>query len=66
MTKKDYTLIAQSLANLRAKYGQSEPSLALVFNGICNDHANAIADMLQSDNPRFDRSMFLAACGVLD
>lgn len=66
MTKKDYTLIAQSLANLRAKYEQSGPILALVFNGICNDHANAIADVLQSDNPRFDRSRFLEACGVLD
>jgi hypothetical protein len=59
MTRKDYVLIANTLANLMKDFnngGDDTVSLALV--------SHELADVLASDNPRFDRIRFLAACGV--
>ena len=59
MTRKDYVLIADTLANLMKDFnngGDDTVSLTLV--------SHELADVLASDNPRFDRGRFLAACGV--
>lgn len=52
MTKKDYVLIASVFAN----HDNEIRSIA--------DVAEGLADMLERDNPRFDRSRFLKACGI--
>jgi hypothetical protein len=59
MTRKDYVLIADTLANLMSDFnngGEDSVSLSLV--------AQELADTLEADNPRFDRERFLTACGV--
>jgi hypothetical protein len=60
MTRKDYVLIAAALKAANTpfcNYGADGKTA----------HANCahqIADMLARDNPRFDRTRFLAAAGV--
>jgi hypothetical protein len=59
MTRKDYVLIAQTIADLMSDFnngGDDSVSLSLV--------AQELADTLAKDNPRFDRDRFLVACGV--
>jgi hypothetical protein len=59
MTRKDYVLIADTLANLMSDFnngGEDSVSLSLV--------AQELADALQADNARFDRDRFLVACEV--
>lgn len=59
MTRKDYELIAAALAraNMTAtRESLSAKTIALV--------AYELADKLATDNPRFQRGRFLAACGV--
>ena len=58
MTKKDYELIAQEIATSR-KVTQGETVLVSVAH-----LANSLATALEIDNPRFNRSTFLKACGV--
>ena len=51
MTAKDYILIAQALRDVKCDApGRWEAKV---------DIANAIANRLQSENPRFDRGIFL-------
>jgi hypothetical protein len=72
MTKKDYILIAAALkadaAHLDSKAIYSNYSTMPSWNKGAYDQWHttvmAIADVLARDNPRFDRSRFLAACGV--
>jgi hypothetical protein len=59
MTRKDYVLIADTLANLMSDFnngGEDSVSLSLV--------AEELATALETDNPRFNRARFLDACGV--
>jgi len=58
MTKKDFELIAFVLNGLNENFktGKYEVSLEKV----CDE----LADALQIENPRFNRSTFLKACGV--
>jgi hypothetical protein len=59
MTRKDYVLIADTLANLMQDFnncGDDSVSLSLV--------AEELARALQADNDRFDSARFLTACGV--
>jgi hypothetical protein len=59
MTRKDYVMIAEVIADLMADFnnGRSdEVSLSLV--------AQELARALQADNDRFDSARFLTACGV--
>lgn len=53
MTKKDYVAIAALLAGYPFTDDQDRISLA-----------HRAADMLQRDNPRFDRTRFLQACAA--
>lgn len=55
MTRKDYVLIAQTLANF-----QEDNGVMIERNAIAYDLADAFA----LDNPRFDRARFLVASGV--
>ena len=57
MTRKDYVLIAESL-------NRSIQSNMEEFQAPVKDAAHAMADALASENPAFDRSRFLEACGV--
>lgn len=54
MTRKDYELIA---AAIKTQVAGHERDLATKVV------AEAIAQALQRDNPRFDRARFLKACG---
>ena len=61
MTKKDYELIAGAI---KSEYdGMQRLDRIYVREGVFHA-ARAIAYALASDNPRFDRDKFLAACGV--
>jgi hypothetical protein len=52
MTKKDYQLIAQAIADTWC-----DAAAALLI-------AESVAKALEADNPLFNRDRFLAACGV--
>lgn len=67
MTRKHFSMIAQTVRNARLTYpagGYDTPAEAEkyreIFDGIAADFARKLA----AENPRFDRSKFLAACGV--
>jgi hypothetical protein len=56
MTRKDYVLIAEALKESQKLHNPS----FMVRAHMCDIVATALA----SDNPRFNRATFLAACGV--
>jgi hypothetical protein len=58
MTRKDYILIAEAIATAR-KVEQGDTVLVSVAH-----LANTLATDLEIENPRFNREMFLTACGV--
>ena len=58
LTRKDYVLIARAVNDAR---NASERELA-ERDGI-DAAVEYIADALATDNPRFDRTMFMLACG---
>jgi hypothetical protein len=51
MTRKDYKLIAEAFALFNYLH---QPTRHYI--------ANALADRLENDNPRFDRTRFIEAC----
>ena len=53
MTKKDYELIAQAFALYKCL---DQPTRWFI--------AQALADRLEKDNPRFDRALFIKACDL--
>ena len=55
MTRKDYVLIADTLARFTADGGDTIERDAIAYD---------LADALALDNPRFDRRRFLVASGV--
>lgn len=61
MTRKDYVLIADTIANLREQQRDAGP---FTNNPSLLEVAEELAHALQGDNPRFDRDRFLVACGV--
>jgi hypothetical protein len=56
MTRKDYELIAGVFANF-GKMVELEETIGA-------DIARNLADALEGTNPRFNRELFLKACGV--
>lgn len=59
MTRKDYQVIAQVLANLYSDFnngGSDEVSLSLVVD--------EMSKALEQDNPRFNADNFRKACGL--
>ena len=65
MTRKDYAVIAEALASVKPK--STEALVTTVpdeWRGRLyqwHDTLAALRDALQADNPRFDRSRFIAA-----
>ena len=53
MTRKDYNLLANTISV--SWFGSAELKWTFAVN---------LADKLAEDNPRFDKSRFLTACGV--
>lgn len=60
MTKKDYELIAQALADVSGNYEGEDWTVS----GVLGLVSWKLADALQATNPRFNRELFLKACGV--
>ena len=68
MTRKDYQLIADAL---NSAHSAGTPAHFLNDYGkgrryAVENIAHSLADALASDNPRFQRAKFLAACGLSD
>jgi hypothetical protein len=59
MTKKDYELIAGIIAQNQADFFEGEDGHSLL-----KILSHQLANELATDNPRFNRSTFLKACGV--
>lgn len=59
MTRRDFQMISATLARVRANSPAS-----LLFQDAADRHAYALADVLATTNPKFDRRRFLAASGV--
>jgi hypothetical protein len=55
MTRQDYILLAKTLKDTKAEHCSDAMSQ-------WEADAQHIADALQSDNPRFNKEKFLAAC----
>ena len=61
MTRKDYVLIAQVI---KAQIDMSDKFQEELSKVGAQNIAYDLAWKLSEDNPRFDRSRFLEACGV--
>ena len=73
MTRKDYVMIADTLRGLLADIERESGPMAvcdrtracLTGERLGVRHvASRLADQLRQDNPRFDRTRFMAACGI--
>ena len=69
MTRKDYVAIAKAFSNERLAWPKrSQPGEMAVGDEFAQaaltSTAARIASVFEADNPRFDRSRFLKACGV--
>ena len=56
MTRKDYQAIAEAI---KSTLHDNVPAVDIAYTIAAN-----LADVFAADNPRFDRSRFLAACGI--
>lgn len=67
MTHKDYELIVKALKTAADRIRICEPEDAQkdLLDGI-GYAADYLVDSLASDNPRFDRTKFLKACGIAE
>ena len=67
MTRKDYVLIANALKAAKFSDNPAELSTHIGTRRSIeqwNECVEEIADALEIENPRFDRNIFLAACGM--
>lgn len=70
MTRKDYVLIADTIAQMSRDIAQEQfDARAYTDKAILSGErlgvynlAQRLADQLRNDNPRFDRSRFIDAC----
>jgi hypothetical protein len=60
MTRKDFELIAEAIKGMKDTYDGEDWTI----NGAMHPFACKLADALETTNPRFDRALFLEACGV--
>lgn len=63
MTKKDYVAIAARIKDVREAYRVKNDGRALAGAA---EVAISLSTIFAEDNPRFDRSRFLGACGVVE
>lgn len=59
MTRKDYILIAEAITAEANEWSDQPEAFAAIGHT-----ASRIASALQRDNPRFNRAMFMNACGL--
>jgi hypothetical protein len=59
LTRKDYKAIANILNDQQADFNEGDDGKALL-----NIVAHQLSHYMAQDNPRFNRSKFLEACGV--
>jgi len=65
MTKKDYELIAEAIAQCATVTNKTGRTGGIQTVLIAKTHlSNMLATALEIENPRFNREMFLKACGV--
>ena len=65
MTRKDYVRFAAMLKQQRIANSHGiNPAMNHAKDVQWNDFVRAIVDIFEKDNPRFDRTKFLKACGV--
>lgn len=70
MTKKDYELIAQALGEQigfeseKDTYGDWTLDYKEGFTDGLKRACEVLAEVLEGDNPKFNRARFLTACGV--
>lgn len=73
MTRKDYILIADAIGELLADIERESAPMAVCDRTracLAGEHlgvrhaASRLADQLRQDNPHFDRTRFMAACGL--
>lgn len=62
MTKKDYANIAAQISGA-CLWGHKEHQVRI---NTLHEVANSLASLFASDNPRFDRAGFMAACNLPD
>lgn len=60
MTRKDYKALAEILKD---SYPATMPKDLAEYQQWHKALTENFADMLQADNPRFDRAKFMSACG---
>ena len=65
MTRKDFEAIAKSLTEER-EFLMKSPQYEDAYRDAFDCAVWALADALGALNPRFDRSRFTEACGVID
>ena len=65
MSRKDYVRIAAAIKAARAEIVAEEPEEfhSELLDGVAYV-ADFLADALKADNPSFDRTRFLTACGL--
>jgi hypothetical protein len=65
MTKKDYQLIAKSIYTINNKYlNDGQAFNKYLMMDLLEEVAKELADSMITNNPRFNRSKFLEACGL--
>ena len=67
MTRKDYVMIAETIRDLLGDIDRESPGMREVLRGERMGVASValrLADQLRQDNPRFDRTRFMEACGL--
>ena len=67
MTRKDYVMIAETIRELLADIDRESPGMREVLRGErmgVASVARRLAEQLRQDNPRFDRTRFIEACGL--
>lgn len=66
MTRKDYILIAKAITDTQKRINEHHADLVGtrldMLKGVRKAAAH-LADALAADNPRFDSTVFLTACG---
>ena len=63
MTRKEYIALAAIIKNNHDVKVISPNNFRFVIK---SDFINDLSVYLQKDNPRFDRSKFIAACGIFE
>ena len=62
LSRKTYVAVAEVIEGVREEATKNGGKCPAVLT--CDEIARGLADYFAGDNPRFDRSRFLTACGV--